>query len=152
MTASSVPVVPAMAAAVAIFFAARTPTAASPLCATSPWLAPSPWWLGASHAVGVLEAIIAAAGLGPVVPALVCLHTPADRFRRHASADLDIGLFDRQPADDWPATAAAKLSGKHPLTVGVRQLVDGDDADAGLVVTAIARAKPYAPSCLRRSC
>ena len=149
MAAYSVPVVSSMVGSAAVAILAGTPTAASPLVTTTPWwLNPSPRWLGASHAVGVLKAVVAAAGLGPVVAALVRLHPPADGFGGHTGSNLDVGLFHRQAANDGPATTAAKLGGEHPLAVGVRQLVDGDDADAGLVVTAVARAKPYAPSCL----
>ena len=121
MTASSVPVVSSMvaSAAVAILIASKAPTATSPLGAASPWLTPSPRWLGASHAVGVLEAVVVAAGLGAVVATLIGLHSPAYRFGRHASANFDIGLFHRQAADDWPAAAATKLSGEHPLAVGI---------------------------------
>jgi hypothetical protein len=83
-----------------------------------------------------------------VVTALVGLHAAGDGLGRHAGADLDVGLLDAQAADDGAAAGAAVGRRQHPLAVGVGQLVDGDDADAALVVAAVAGAEADAPSCL----
>lgn len=90
----------------------------------------------------------AAARLGAMVAALVGLHAAGDGLGRHAGADLDVGLFDAHAADDGAAARAAVGGRQHPLAVGVGQLVDGDDADAALIVATVTRAEADAPSCL----
>lgn len=85
-----------------------------------------------------------------LVAALVRLHAARDGLGGHAGADLDVGFLDAQARDDGPAAAAAEGGGEHPFPVRVGELVDRDDADARLVVAAVAGAKADAPSCLLR--
>ncbi len=101
-----------------------------------------------AEAAGPRLVVDAAAGLGPVVAALVGLHAAGDSLGGDAGADLDVGLLDTHAADDGLAARAAKGRGEHPLAVGLGQLVDRDDADAALVVAAVAGAEADAPSCL----
>lgn len=81
-----------------------------------------------------------------MIAALVGLHAAADGLGRDAGADLDVGLLDAHAADDGTAAGAAEGGGEHPLAVGVGELVDGDGADAALVVAAVAGPEADAPS------
>lgn len=70
-------------------------------------------------------------------------------FRRNTSTDLNVRLLNSHTSREVLAASAAVLSSQHPLSIGVRQTVNGYNADTSLVVAAIARPKPYAPSGLR---
>lgn len=71
-----------------------------------------------------------ARGLGAVAAALVRLHAAADGLGRNTGADFNVRLFDGEACVNGPAAASAKGSRKHPLSVGVRKLVDGNDTNA----------------------
>lgn len=83
-----------------------------------------------------------------LVAALVRLHAARYGLGGHAGADLDVGLLDADARHDGAAAAAAEGGGEHPLSVGIGELVDGDYADTGLVVAAVAGAEADAPPCL----
>lgn len=66
-------------------------------------------------------------------------------FGRDTSTNLDIGFFDDHSLLNRLTTSASVLGGEHPFPVCIREAVDRDDTDAGLVVTAVSRTKANAP-------
>lgn len=90
-----------------------------------------------------------ARGLGAVAAALVRLHAAADGLGRNTGADFNVRLFDGEACFNGPAAASAKGSREHPLSVGVRKLVDGNDTNTGRVVAAVSWTEANAPSSLR---
>jgi hypothetical protein len=83
--------------------------------------------------------------LGSIITTLVSLHPTTDRLRRNTLADFDIWLLNNHTRFNRLATATTVLSSQHPFAISIRELADWDDADAGLVVTAITRTKSYTP-------
>lgn len=133
--------------------AVAVPTAPSTAAAAASSVAPSGTAAAAAAAAMLAHTglIVPFGRLGTVMTALVGLHAPADSLGRHACANLDVGLLDREARDDGATAAAAKWRRQHPLAVRFGQLVDGDDADARLVVAAVAGTVAHAPSRLSRT-
>lgn len=86
---------------------------------------------------------------GTIVATHIGLHTTTDSFRGYALANLDVRLFDDHATFDRLSTTTSILCSQHPFTISVSQLVNWDDADAGLVVAAITWAKSYSPTGLQ---
>lgn len=90
-----------------------------------------------------------ARGLGAVAAALVRLHAATDGLGRNAGADFNVRLFDADARFNGPAAASAEGGRKHPLSVGVCKLVDGNDTNTRRVVAAVSWTEANAPSSLR---
>lgn len=100
----------------------------------------------AAKVIAVVAIIVTASGAGSVVAALVSLHATADGLGRDASTDLNVWLLDDEARLDGSAAASTILGSKHPLAVSLCELGNGNDANAGLVITAVTRAETNTPT------
>ena len=65
-------------------------------------------------------------------------------------SDLDVGLLHAHAAFEGTSASATIFCGDHPFAVGVRQAVNWDDTNAGLIVAAVAGPVAYSPPGLER--
>lgn len=102
----------------------------------------------ATVVAGTTQLFLASARLGAVVTTLVGLHAPANGLGRHASSDLDVGLFHTHAGHDGPASASSEWGREQPLPVGLGEFMNGDDADPRGVVAAVTWTEANTPSSL----
>lgn len=67
-------------------------------------------------------------------------------FGRDASSNLNVGFLHDHASFNRLSSSPTVLGSEHPLAIGVGESVNWDDADSGLVITAISRAESYTPS------
>lgn len=72
-------------------------------------------------------------------------------LRRHSSTDFDVRFLDDHPRLNRLPSRATVFGSEHPFAIGIRQPVDGNDADASLVIAAVARSEANTPSGLLES-
>jgi hypothetical protein len=65
--------------------------------------------------------------------------------------NLDIGLFNTHSTLQWLPASAAVLGIDHPPLIGLRQTFNRNDADASLVIAAVARSESNTPASLTPS-
>lgn len=87
-------------------------------------------------------------GLGAMATALVGLHAAADGLGGDTSANLNIGLFNTEAGFNRTTAATTVWGCQHPLAIGLCEFGDGNNADAGSIVTAVSGAKANTPTSL----
>ena len=71
-------------------------------------------------------------------------------FGRDTSANLNVWLFDNHALLDVLSASTTIFGCQHPFAISIGEAINRDDANAGLVVAAVARSEAYAPAGLEK--